>query len=115
MQPILRMRFYQETEHDDMHLKTMVPMALLLATACPAAAEPATPPAGAAVTAPTMFTPVSRSLQQLITDGYQVVNIAVGLSGFGYLLKQDNHYVTCAVQPDPARPNLFVSECRAMN
>ena len=62
-----------------------------------------------------MFTPVSRSLQQLIGDGYQVVNIAVGLSGFGYLLKQDSHYITCAVQPDRTHSSSFVSECRAMN
>ena len=63
----------------------------------------------------TMFSPVPRSMQQLIEDGFQVVNIAIGLSGFGYLLKQDTRYVTCAVQPDNAHPGMFLSECRAMN
>ena len=62
-----------------------------------------------------MFQPLPRSLQQPITDGYQVVNIAVGLSGFGYLLKRDTHYAICAVQPDRTKPDVFVSECRAMN
>ncbi len=62
-----------------------------------------------------MFKPVPQSMQQLIASGYQVVNIAIGLSGFGYLLKQDTHYVTCAVQPDRTKPDAFVSECRAMN
>ena len=62
-----------------------------------------------------MFSPIPRSMQQLIDDGYQVVNLAVGLGSFGYLLKQDKRYVTCAVQPDNAHPGTFMSECRAMD
>ena len=62
-----------------------------------------------------MFKPVPRSMQQLIGDGYQVVNIPIGLSGFGYLLQQGSRYITCAVQPDPAQTGTFRSECRAMN
>ena len=89
--------------------------ALLGKSAIAFAAPAANLPSAAAVTAPTMFTPLARSMQQLIGDGYQVINIAVGLSGFGYLLKREDRYVTCAVQPDRARPNMFVSECRAMN
>ncbi len=67
------------------------------------------------VTRPTMFSPVPQSLQQLIGAGFQVVNIAVGLRSFGYLLKQDTHYITCAVQPDNAHPGMFLSGCRAVN
>ncbi len=40
------------------------------------------------VATPTLFSPIARSMQQLIGDGYQVVNIAVGLADFGYLLKR---------------------------
>ena len=88
-------------------------MILLLPQITPGyAAQPQT---AAPTTVATMFKPLPRSLQQLITDGYQVVNIAIGLSGFGYLLKQDAHYVTCAIQPERTKPDVFVSECRAMN
>lgn len=84
--------------------------------ACPSIAATMTgPQAPSLVTRPTMFSPVPRSMQQLIGAGFQVVNIAVGLGSFGYLLKQDTRYVTCAVQPDNAHPGMFLSECRAMN
>ncbi len=54
-------------------------------------------------------------MDKLLADGYQVVSIGVGLSGFAYLLKQKDRYVTCAVQPDRSRSDVYVSECRAMN
>ena len=84
--------------------------------ACPSMAAAMTgPQATSPVMHPTMFSPVPRSMQQLIGAGFQVLNIAVGLGSFGYLLKQDTRYVTCAVQPDNAHPGMFLSECRAMN
>ncbi len=96
-----------------MRLKAASLALLLLIAAAPTFAAP--PSGTAPVTVQTMFKPVPRSMQQLISDGYQIVNIAIGLSGFGYLLKQDTHYITCAVQPDRTKPDVFVSECRAMN
>ena len=93
----------------------LVAALLIMAASAGRAAPAATPPAATPITVPTMFTPIPRSMAQLIGEGYQVVNIAVGLASFGYLLKQDTHYVTCAVQPDPSSPGVFVSECRAMN
>ena len=57
------------------------------------------PQANKPVTRSTMVSPVLQSMQQPVKDGLQVVNIAAGLSDFGYLLKQDTRYVTCAVQP----------------
>lgn len=84
--------------------------------ACPSMAAAMTDPqATSPVMRPTMLSPVPRSMQQLIGAGFQVVNVAVGLGSFGYLLKQDTRYVTCAVQPDNAHPGMFLSECRAMS
>ncbi len=63
----------------------------------------------------TKFLKLGTSMDKLLADGYQVVSIGVGLSGFAYLLKQKDRYVTCAVQPDRSRSDVYVSECRAMN
>ncbi len=68
------------------------------------------PQAPSPVTRPTMFSPVPRSMQQLIGAGFQGVNIALGLGSFGYLLKQDTRYVTCAVQPGNA-----IQACSCLN
>ncbi len=99
-----------------MRLKVGLLAIAAAAQACPSMAATMTgPQATSPVTRPTMFSPVTQSMQQLIGAGFQVVNIAVGLGSFGYLLKQDTRYVTCAVQPDIAHPGMFLSECRAMN
>ena len=60
----------------------------------------AVPESSAILTRPTLFRDLPQSMEQLIDAGYQVVNIGVGLSGFAYLLKRNDKYVTCAVQPD---------------
>ncbi len=79
------------------------------------AAWATTPDSSGILTRPTLFRDLPQSMEQLIGAGYQVVNIGIGLTGFAYLLKQDNKYVTCAVQPDRNDTKIFVSECRAMN
>lgn len=63
----------------------------------------------------TRFQLMDDSMETLLHRGYSVVNIAVGLAGFAYLLRSVDKWVTCAVQPDAGRPGTFVSECRSMS
>lgn len=79
------------------------------------AAWATTPDSSGILTRPTLFRDLPQSMEQLIGAGYQVVNIGLGLTGFAYLLKLNDKYVTCAVQPDRNDTKIFVSECRAMN
>ena len=58
---------------------------------------------------------MENSMETLLHRGYSVVNIAVGLTGFAYLLRLRDKWVTFAVQPDAGRPRTFVSECRSMS
>jgi hypothetical protein len=97
-------------------LKTIfLALVILLQVRSSFAAGSTTPIPTKPFTPKTMFLPLQKSMQDLIGNGYQVVNVAVGLTSFGYLLKQERRYVTCAVQPDSEHKGAFVSECRAMN
>lgn len=60
----------------------------------------------------TLFQELEQSLEALLNEGWQIVDMAGNLGGIGYLLHKDSKWITCQVI---SRREDTRSRCMAMN
>ena len=65
---------------------------------------------------PTKVEPLPKSMDELLNEDYEIVSIASGLGGFGFLLRQGKSWMWCTVSPQGDPPNgQNLSDCGTLN
>lgn len=64
---------------------------------------------------PTKIQSLSKSIEQLLNDGYAIVAMNAGIAGFGFVLHKDKSWVFCQLAAGDPGAGTAVSDCGALN